>query len=47
MSKKVKLSLIISLVLVVVLCGSCLIYVACGYKADDTAEALLEAENMI
>lgn len=26
--------------------GSCFIYVACGYKADDTAEALLEADNV-
>ena len=46
MSKKVKLSLIISAILVVVLAGSCFIYVSCGYKADDTAEALLNAENV-
>lgn len=46
MSKKVKLSLIISAVLVALLLGSFGIYVACGYKADDTAEALLEAENV-
>jgi pimeloyl-ACP methyl ester carboxylesterase len=46
MSKKVKLSLIISAILVVVLCGSVGVYVACGYKADDTAEAILEEENV-
>ena len=46
MSKKVKLSLIISAILVVVMCASVGVYVACGYKADDTAEALLEAENV-
>ena len=46
MSKKVKLSLIISLIVVVVLSGSFLIYVACGYKADDDAVALYNADNV-
>ncbi len=46
MNKKVKLSLIISVLVVAILVGSVGIYVACGYKADDTAEALLEAENV-
>lgn len=46
MSKKVKLSLIISLITLVVIFGAFMIYVACGYKADDTADALLEAENV-
>ena len=46
MSKKVKLSLIISLVTLVVIFGAFMIYVACGYKADDTADALLDAENV-
>ena len=46
MSKKVKLSLIISVVTLVVLMGSFLIYVACGYKADDVARSLYEAENV-
>ena len=46
MNKKVKLSLIISLITVIVLCGSFLVYVACGYKADDTATTLLDAENV-
>ena len=46
MSKKVKLSLIISLIVVVVLSGSFLIYVACGYKADDDAIALCNADNV-
>lgn len=46
MSKKAKLSLIISLVVVVVLCGSFLIYVACGYKADDDAVALYNVDNV-
>lgn len=46
MSKKVKLSLIISVVTLVVLMGSFLIYVACGYKADDAAKSLCEAENV-
>lgn len=46
MNKKVKLSLIILLVTVVVMCGSFLVYVACGYKADDTANALLDEENV-
>ena len=46
MSKKVKLSLIISAILVVIMCASVGVYVACGYKADDKAEALLEAENV-
>ena len=46
MSKKVKLSLIISLIVVVVPSGSFLIYVACGYKADDDAVALYNADNV-
>ena len=46
MSKKVKLSFIISLVTLVVMVGSIFIYVACGYKADDTATALLEEKNV-
>ena len=46
MNKKVKLSLIISVVTVIVLFGSFLIYVVAGYKADADAEALLDAENV-
>ena len=46
MSKKVKLSLIISLITVIVLCVSVFTFVACGYKADDEAVALYDAENV-
>ena len=46
MNRKVKLSLIISLITVVVLFGSFLGYVALGYKADDIAKTTLEAENV-
>lgn len=46
MNKKVKLSLIIALVSLTVICGVFLIYVACGYKADGEAEALLSSENV-
>lgn len=46
MNKKVKLSLIIALISLSVVCGAFLIYVACGYKADSEAEALLSSENV-
>lgn len=46
MSKKVKLSLIISLITVAVLCSSVFVYVACGYKADEDAVALYNEKNV-
>ena len=46
MSKKVKLSLIISIITVAALVGSVFIYVACGYKADDDAIALYDEKNV-
>ena len=46
MSKKVKLSLIISVITVAVLCVSVFSYVACGYKADEDAVALYDAESV-
>ena len=46
MSKKVKLSLIVTLVTLIVFAGSFSIYVACGYKSDDVAKSLYDAENV-
>ena len=46
MSKKVKLTLIISIITVVALFGSVFVYVACGYKADDDAIALYDEKNV-
>lgn len=46
MNKKVKLSLIIVLVTLAVTCGAFFVWVACGYKADSEAEALLSSESV-
>ncbi len=46
MSKKVKLSLIISLIIVAILCGSVAVFLVGGYKADNEAKALLNEENV-
>lgn len=46
MNKKVKLSLIISVVTVITLVSSVLVFVACGYKADDDTIALYDEKNI-